>query len=233
MAMAYSDLILGATNSSGSDPNTGVVYVIYGKSSGFTDVDLASTDLAATARGFRVLGADADDGISRVNVSSAGDVNGDGFEDLLLGLALADGADNSKSAAGDGGCRVRQRGRPIRHQHRSGRLHDVRQGLPDFRCRRERFPGQFCRLRGRHQRRRFDDLIIGAPVADGQGNARDGSGEAVVLFGKASGFGNIDLATVDIAASGQGFRIYAPTAEMKRAGRCPRRATLTAMATTT
>ena len=57
-------------------------------------------------------------------------------------------------------------------------------------------------LRGRFQRRRLRDLIIGAPYADPDG--RTDAGSAYVIFGKASGFGDIDLANLSAA---DGFRI--------------------------
>ena len=40
----------------------------------------------------------------------------------------------------------------------------------------------------------FDDLIVGAPSADASGNAKADAGESYVIFGKASGFADIDLA---------------------------------------
>ena len=55
--------------------------MIFGKSTGFADIDLATL---TAAQGFRIFGADAGDQ-SGFSVSSAGDVNGDGFDDLIVG----------------------------------------------------------------------------------------------------------------------------------------------------
>ena len=55
--------------------------MIFGKASGFADIDLATL---TAAQGFRIFGADAGD-YSGCSVSSAGDVNGDGFDDLIVG----------------------------------------------------------------------------------------------------------------------------------------------------
>ncbi len=63
---------------------------------------LTTIDLAAllAAQGTTIFGADAGDR-SGISVSSAGDVNGDGFDDLLIGSHLADASGNGKSSAGD------------------------------------------------------------------------------------------------------------------------------------
>ena len=60
-------------------------------------VDLATLP---AAQGFRIFGADAGDA-SGCSVSSAGDVNGDGFDDLIVGARLADAAGNAKTDAGE------------------------------------------------------------------------------------------------------------------------------------
>ncbi len=59
---------------------------------------LATTNPGVT--GFTILGQATYDR-SGVSVSSAGDVNGDGFDDLLIGAFGADASGNAKSYAGD------------------------------------------------------------------------------------------------------------------------------------
>ena len=79
------DVIVGAPL---ADPSlrsdAGSSYVIYGKASP-SDVDLASLG----SGGFRIDGAAAGDQ-SGYSVASAGDVNGDGFADVIVGAPLAD-----------------------------------------------------------------------------------------------------------------------------------------------
>ena len=86
------DLVIGA---SGADPNgadeAGESYVVFGKT-GSTAVSLA----ALGAGGFRVDGIDAFDG-SGYSVSGAGDVNGDGLADLIVGAFYADPNDNTSA----------------------------------------------------------------------------------------------------------------------------------------
>ena len=78
----------------------------------------------------------------------------------------------------------------------------------------------------------FDDVIVGAPTADGPGNTRAGAGDSYVVFGKASGFAaEVDLAAV--AAGNGGFVIQARMRATTPAIRCPRPATSTATASTT
>jgi hypothetical protein len=84
----FDDLIVAARNADpGGDSNAGESYVLFGKTSGFTSsLDLTSLD---GANGFRVDGIDADDR-SGYSAASAGDVNGDGFDDLIIGAPDAD-----------------------------------------------------------------------------------------------------------------------------------------------
>ena len=66
---------------------SGASYVVFGKASGFAaNLDLSSLD---GSNGFQLNGAAADDHSGR-SVASAGDVNGDGFDDLIVGASGAD-----------------------------------------------------------------------------------------------------------------------------------------------
>jgi Ca2+-binding RTX toxin-like protein len=93
----YSDVIIGANY---ADPNgnidSGASYVVFGHASGFTATfDLASID---GSNGFKINGADAG-GLSGLTVASAGDVNGDGLSDVIVGAPWAVG-NVSNSGAG-------------------------------------------------------------------------------------------------------------------------------------
>ena len=81
------DLIIGASSADPNGSASGASYVVFGKTSGFAAaIDLASLD---GSNGFRIAGAAAGDS-SGWSVASAGDVNGDGFDDLIIGALGAD-----------------------------------------------------------------------------------------------------------------------------------------------
>ncbi|WP_419580315.1 beta strand repeat-containing protein [Stieleria magnilauensis] len=79
------DVIIGAFDPVQTDP--GESYVVFGTDGGFAaTIDLASLD---GATGFRIDGIDAFD-LAGLSVSGAGDVNSDGFDDLIVGAHRAD-----------------------------------------------------------------------------------------------------------------------------------------------
>jgi hypothetical protein len=88
----FADLIVGANYAEGPDKDRfeGESYVVFGKASwvGTPSLDLATLDGTS---GFRLIGIDAYDR-SGASVSSAGDVNGDGFDDFLVGTFFAESA---------------------------------------------------------------------------------------------------------------------------------------------
>jgi hypothetical protein len=95
----FDDLIIGATGgdaSGNAKRNAGESYVIFGSASLPSTIDLATLGTA----GITIFGAERYDSSGR-SVSSAGDVNGDGFDDLIIGAYGGDASGNSKSQAGE------------------------------------------------------------------------------------------------------------------------------------
>ena len=83
----YGDILIGAYGGDAGGSMSGETYVVFGKESSFgASVDL---DSLAGSDGFMLSGIDAND-FSGFSVSTAGDVNGDGYADLLIGAYLAD-----------------------------------------------------------------------------------------------------------------------------------------------
>ena len=87
------DLIIGARDADPNGDRSGASYLIFGKSDG-NAVELSLIEFGFG--GFVINGASGGDH-SGISVSAAGDVNGDGFDDLLVG---ASGADPNGNASG-------------------------------------------------------------------------------------------------------------------------------------
>ena len=98
----FDDLIIGAEGGDGpgnTRPSAGDSYVVFGHAGAFAaEIDLAA--LAGGAVGIVIHGQEIND-FSGASVSSAGDVNGDGFDDLIIGAEGGDGPGNTRAAAGD------------------------------------------------------------------------------------------------------------------------------------
>jgi hypothetical protein len=187
----FADLIIGAP---GADPSgrsdAGSSYVVFGKASGFTDIDLGNLGSA----GFRIDGAAAGD-LSAYSVASAGDVNRDGFADLIIGAPSA--SPSGRSFAGSS---------YVVFGKASGfsNLDLGNLGSAGFRidgAAVRDLSGFSVASAGDVNRDGFADLIIGAPEADPSG--RSNAGSTYVVFGKASGFSNLNLGNLGSA----GFRI--------------------------
>ena len=91
------DLLIGARGAAPNGDSSGASYVVFGRNTAQNPfpASLDLSDLDGT-NGFRLNGVAAGD-LSGIAVSSAGDVNGDGLADLLIG---AYGADPNGSFSG-------------------------------------------------------------------------------------------------------------------------------------
>src|SRR5262245_57719024 len=169
----------------------GATYVVYGSHSG-ADVDLANL---GPGQGIRIDGPQTSE--SGFSVASAGDVNGDGLADLVIGAPY-----DSSNGREDAGAAYVIFGQ-------AGGLSNI--DLTNL------TPGEGFRIAGAVAGAHtgysvssagdfngdgFADIIIGAPAARIGGSLNAGS--AYVIFGHASGFGDIDLANLSPA---DGFRL--------------------------
>lgn len=185
------DLIIGAPNADTGAQFAGAAYIVYGSDGGFSHpLDLSTIDASS---GMLVIGVAQFDSVG-TSVASAGDVNGDGFDDVVIGASTASpngsfsGATyviygsnqalpgNLDLADIDGNNGVIIHGEAANHE--SGTSVD---GAGD--------------INGDG----IDDLIIGAPQA--------GNGAAYVVFGDVEGLAHpVSLASLD---GSNGFKINA------------------------
>ncbi|MFZ3120777.1 MAG: hypothetical protein WA159_20935, partial [Variovorax sp.] len=194
------DLIVGAMNSdSTGGVDAGRSYVVFGKTSGAA-INLAALTAGGSTAGFVITGQAASD-YSGTSVSSAGDVNGDGLADLIVGVRSSDpagGTDAGRSYVVFG--------------KTSGTVIDLSaltagsstagfvingQAASDQ-------SGYSVSSAGDLNGDGLDDLIVSADGADG--SAGLDSGRAYVVYGQTSGAA-VDLSTLTTGASDRGFVI--------------------------
>jgi hypothetical protein len=190
----FSDIIIGAQH---ADPNgqrnAGESYVVFGTDAGFAPI-LSLGDLDGN-NGFRLDGIERNDS-SGHRVASAGDVNGDGFDDILI---------SARGAGGGYGASYVIFGTDAGFAPVSS-LADLN-GSNGFRLEgigNHDFSGDSVASAGDFNGDGFDDIIIGASAAeaDGQGTF---TGESYLVFGKASGFAPVQsLGDLD---GSNGFRL--------------------------
>ncbi len=162
-------------------------------------IDLSSL---APATGLRLIGAAANDQLGAVAVA-AGDVNGDGIDDIIVNAVLAD---PNGSASGAAYVVFGTRTMPASPFEVSSL-----NGSNGFRLAGKKADDLATRdvsAAGDVNGDGFDDLLLGAPFTSPEGNF---SGTAYVVFGKASGF----AATVQLSNlnGNNGFRIIGRKAE--------------------
>jgi Ca2+-binding RTX toxin-like protein len=188
----FDDLIIGAPGSFVDD--TGKSYVVFGQAGGFApSLELSALD---GLNGFVISGIDADDR-SGSSVSGAGDVNGDGFADLIIGApgSYFGGTGESYVVFGHAG----GFGPSLDLSALDGTNGFVINGIDGGSIGGGDRSGSSVSGAGDINGDGFADLIIGAPRADqGGGFPYGGTGESYVVFGHAGGFRpSLDLSALN------------------------------------
>ncbi|HEV2747626.1 MAG TPA: hypothetical protein VGW34_10050, partial [Allosphingosinicella sp.] len=193
----FDDIVIGAPHADAAYPSTGKAYVIFGHSGAFADIP----DVGSLPANTMELQGEKQSNLAGHSVSSAGDVNGDGIDDLLVGAPFASIGDPSDPGfvASTGTVYV-----VFGKTTHSGTFNLADMTAAD---------GFAVHGGGNHQIGSsasgagdvngdgFDDIIVGSPSVDDNGAY---SGAAYVLFGKASGFGTVppggDTPEIDVSA---------------------------------
>ena len=188
----YDDLIIGAYRADPDEDGAGETYVVYGGVGVLTLSDLDGSN------GFTLTGIDADDR-SGMSVSSAGDVNGDGYDDLIIGAVLADpnGQSSGETYVVYGGS-----GAPGRDGVLDLAMLDGSNGFTLNGVDESDFSGISVSSAGDVNGDGYDDLIIGANWADPNG---DRSGETYVVYGGAGAPGTEGVLELSALDGSNGF----------------------------
>ena len=189
----YDDLIIGARRADPGGNDEGETYVVYGGASAPGTAGVLELSALDGTNGFTFNGIDADDFSGR-SVSSAGDVNGDGYDDLIIGAWQADpnGSRSGETYVVYGGASAPGTAGVLDLSMLDGSNGFILNGID-----RADTSGVSVSSAGDVNGDGYDDLIIGARQADPNGFM---SGETYVVYGEASAPGTggvLELSTLD------------------------------------
>lgn len=87
----YHDIIIGAAGRDDGGPSSGAAYLIYGETSGIIDTTLSSADVIFTGEN--------ENDFAGYSVDGAGDINGDDYDDVIIGAYGDNAGANDAGAA--------------------------------------------------------------------------------------------------------------------------------------
>jgi hypothetical protein len=174
----YGDMIIGAYGYP-SGTNTGRAYVIFGgPTSNLSNIDLANL---MSYQGFSITGINPND-LTGYSVSGAGDINNDGYDDIILGAyGYPSGTGNGSVYVIYGAAASNFSNIDLENLTSSQGFSIIGVDLGDF--------GVSVKGAGDVNNDGYDDLIIGA-------DSYAKIGRVYVIYGRATFTGNIDLANL-------------------------------------
>ena len=178
----FDDVIYGTRTADPNGSNSGTAYVVFGRSSFNSTFPLSSLD---GSNGFRVNGKAAGDFFGG-SVSNAGDVNRDGFDDIVVGASGVDSS-SGESYVIFGGATF---GPTLELSSLDGTKGFSIPALESGDA-----SGNSVARAGDVNGDGFSDVLIGARFADPNGAAT--AGQSYVLFGQSSFGASFDLASLD------------------------------------
>jgi hypothetical protein len=185
----FDDLIVGAYGDGPNGSNSGASFVVFGKTDG-SAVELS--DVEAGTGGFVINGVSAGDQ-SGLSVSSAGDVNGDGFDDLIVGAKFDDPNGNNSPGASFVVFGKTDGSTVELSAIEAGIGGFVINGVSELDA-----SGWWVSSAGDVNGDGFDDLIVGARSDDPNGSS---SGASFVVFGKTDGSA-VELSAIEAGTGG-------------------------------
>ena len=178
------DIIIGAWSASPHSPYCGQSYVVYGGTALPSNFELSALN---GANGFRINGISAADR-SGWSVSGAGDVNGDEFDDILIGAWTADphGPQTGQSYVVYGGSAVPA---TVEASALNGPNGFIVNGISTY-----DYSGLSVSGAGDVNGDGFDDILIASPDADPHALI---TGQSYVVYGRSVMPGTIELCTLN------------------------------------
>lgn len=164
----YADIIIGAPDAQSGGDNAGKAYIYFG----------GPPSLMDTEADVIISGADSNDNVG-FSVSPAGDVNNDGFDDIIIGARNRYQSGNPYAGEAyifyGGSSLTNKNGYPNLLAEEADVILKGENAQDKF--------GSSVSWAGDFNKDGYDDVIVGAPLADGSGNAR---GRAYIFYGGAA-----------------------------------------------
>ena len=158
----YDDMVLGAYRSDLRDRNAGAAYIVYGQAAKFSNQSVSGRPYFGGEESSDQLGE---------SVALAGDVNGDGYDDVVLG------APESDYRGEDAGVVYLVYGKSIKF---GGAKNVEDEGVRFYADREEHLLGFSVDGLGDTNNDGYSDIVLGAP-----GNTSTDPGRAYIVYGKA------------------------------------------------